>query len=841
MTPVRWEQVQAVFNEAIPLDEPEQAAFLARFCNSDIELREEVRRMIEEHRRADSILDRGLPDLAYRLVGSPLALPASRQIGAYQLIRPIGEGGMGVVYLAERTDTGKQVAMKFLPGAEMSPARRTLFTREIKTHAKLAHPCIAAQYDAGALSDGTPWFVMEYVQGQHFIDYFLTRQSTLETRLNIFRQVCHALEYLHDKGFIHSDLKSSNILIDESGTPRVLDFGIAKELQSIGEAVEGSPFELRMMTGAYAAPEWRQSGIVGKSTDVYSLGVIFHELLTGQRPLAPHGGLSKASQIPKVTQTAWRELEKIRCKALQTDSGERYRSVEAFRRDIDHFLQNEPLECVKATPWYRAERFVTRHRAAVSGGLLAALLFIGMGAFFTFRLAQERNVALAEVKHTKLVEEFLFNLFQGGDKVAGPATDLRVLTLLGRGEQEAKTLSRDPQLQAELYQVLGQINQQLGEFSNAGILLGASLKQKYAARSSPMDITESLLALGSLRLDQAKLADAARLARQALDLQRTQSPADSLAIARAQSLLGRVLVEQQRYGDGIVLLRQAEQIQSKREEAQADLAITLTGLSDAYFNLSRYPLAEFWTRQALALHEKLHGWNHPLVAIDLRNLGNIQIQTTHYVQAEKYLRDALNIDQNWYGEHHPETAVRQIELAQALEWQGHLAEAESLLQEALVGMQQSYGQIHPRVALAFNELEGLAFRQQRWDAAEQYARQAVDIYARTLGAKNQYTVVAQNNLASIYLKLKQYTRAEKIFSQSIAVLTEQNLSGTLNAGITRIKLGRSLTRQGRFREAAVQLRRGCAIVREKAGPNAEWILAVRPDFVAICRALGRSG
>ena len=770
--------------------------------------------MIQENSRADSLLYRGLPDLASRMLDTQLGI---QEIGAYTLVRQIGKGGMGLVYLAERKDTGKQVAMKFLTGGGMSPARRALFTHEIETHAKLSHPYIAAQYDAGELPDGTPWFVMEYVEGQHFIEYFQSKEAGLSDRLNLFRQVCQALEYLHSKGIIHSDLKPSNILIDESGTPRVLDFGIAKKTGEIA----GTPSALQLMTRAYAAPERIERGIVDHSTDVYSLGLIFCEMLDGRTP--------RASK---------RELDKICKKAVHPDPAERYRSVEALRRDIEHFQKYEPLEGPPASRGYRLERFTMRHRSAVIAGALAVLLFMGMAAFFTVRLARERNTAIAELNRKNLVEHFLFNLFQGEDKDAGPAADLRVSQLIGRGVQEANALTHDPELQAEFYLVLGRIYEQLGHFDEADGLLTRALKQRYDARAKAGDVAESLLALGELRLDQGRLTDASRIVNNALALQKAESPKDGLVTARTESLLGRVLFTTGHYNDALQLFRQAERIQAGRSDAQDDLAATLVGLSDVYFELGRGPDAAEHAQQAMALHEKLHGRNHPLVAVDLRNLGNIQQRVNHDSEAERSYRDAVAIEQAWYGDGHPETADMQIYLAQVLAKEGRMAEAQPLLDRAASTILRSYPESHPRVALVLNEIGDLYFQNKKWNQAEPYYVRALGVYRRTLGENNRLTTIVQNNLASIYLKQEQYSKAEKIFAEVVTTLLKLNVGDSIDAGITRIKLGRSLTRQHRYKEAEVQLREGCRIVTAQAGPNSEWVTAVQPDLALIKKALG---
>jgi len=298
------------------------------------------------------------------------------------------------------------------------------------------------------------------------------------------------------------------------------------------------------------------------------------------------------------------------------------------------------------------------------------------------------------------------------------------------------------------------------------------------------------------------------------------------------------MIVEGRYQDAIKTLRLARVTQSLPDADPSDLATTLVGLSDAYFDLSSYPEAEAWQQQALRLHQELHGRNYPLVALDLRNLGNIQTQTLHYKEAERDFREALSIQGKWYPEDHPEIADTQLELAQCLQRQGRLAEAEPLLNRVLIVFKKAYGEIHQRVAFVYNQLGMLASQQKHLDLAEQYDTRAVDIYRRTLGEKNQATTVAQNNLASVYLSREQYLKAEKDFEQVLAVLLSQDLGDTLNAGITRIKLGRALVRQYRYCEARPQFRQGVAIVAAKAGPSAEWIRAVKPDLDAIEKALG---
>jgi len=301
MDSARWDQIQSVFYEVVTRPESERLSILETACGSDEPLMADVLAMLEADSNTTSLLDRGLPDMAYQLVGTPFDPTYSREFGPYRLKRILGEGGMGVVWLAERVDAGNLVAIKFLPHAELSPARRERFAQEIRTLAKLKHPFIARLYDAGTLADGTPWFVMEYVEGAGFTEYCRQRPRSVEERLRLFRSVCEAVQYLHGQGIIHRDLKPSNIMVEGDGTPRLLDFGIARELQPQDESSDHTRAGLRFMSRDYAAPEWAREGIVGTYTDVYSLGVILYEMLTG-------GEKSIAADDPEKPSVAARRL-----------------------------------------------------------------------------------------------------------------------------------------------------------------------------------------------------------------------------------------------------------------------------------------------------------------------------------------------------------------------------------------------------------------------------------------------------------------------------------------------------------------------------------------------------
>jgi len=367
--PARWEQIQALFHAAADLPEAEQRRFLEASGGNDAALVAEVLALLHEDARGSSLLDRDLGTLADQMLGHSDPVPVD--FGPYRIRRMLGEGGMGVVYLAERADLGSMAAIKFLRDAWLSPARRERFAAEQRTLAQLNHPAIARLYDANTLPDGTPWFVMEYVEGVPLTAYCTAHQSGIVERLRLFRAVSEAVQHAHSQAIIHRDLKPSNILVTAGGVVKLLDFGIAKQLESLEVNADQTGTGLRLMTPAYAAPEQIGAGRIGTHTDVYSLGVVLYELLTGRLPFEVAGrtpgeieamirndlpvrpSIAARSTTPLppggsrpelVSGRSWADLDVLCLTAMHKDPARRYRTVDALIRDINHYLDHEPLE-----------------------------------------------------------------------------------------------------------------------------------------------------------------------------------------------------------------------------------------------------------------------------------------------------------------------------------------------------------------------------------------------------------------------------------------------------------------------------------------------------------------
>src|SRR5436309_761222 len=500
MDAARWERIQVLFHEVADLPGPAQRAFLETECRDDPALMGEVLGLLEEDARGESLLDRDVANVAGQVLeqGIPPAL-LDQDFGPYRMQRMLGEGGMGVVYLAERADLGSVAAIKILRDAWLSPDRRERFASEQRTLAQLNHPAIARLYDASTLPDGTPWFVMEYVEGIPLTKFCEEHASAMPQRLRLFRAVCEAVE--HAAG------------------------------------------------GSY---------------------------------------------VPSVSKRAWAELDVLCLTAMRKETERRYRTVEALIRDVDHYLAGEPLEARPDTLGYRLGKYVRRNWRPVSAAAASFIIVISLVVFYTVRLATARNAAVAEAARTQRIQRFMLNLFQGGDEAVGPADSLRVVTLVDRGVQDARSLDAEPAVQAELYQALGSIYQKLGKLDRADSLLRTALAQRRALFGSEhTEVAKSLVALGSLRVDQAEYKEAERLIREGLEMSKRQLRPGHPAIASATVALGQALEESGQYQEGIKVLEQAVRLRSAPGVTPtAELAASMRELANTHFYAGHLAVAE---------------------------------------------------------------------------------------------------------------------------------------------------------------------------------------------------------------------------------------------------------
>lgn len=802
--------------------------------------------LLAEDSREAFILDAGVGRAAERVLdgGLPSSL-TSLSFGPYRISSVLGEGGMGVVYLARRADLGSVAAIKILRDAWLSPARRERFASEQRTLAQLRHPAIAQIYDADTLPDGTPWFVMEYVDGLRLTDYAARRAPTIAERLRLFRAVAEAVQHAHSHAVIHRDLKPSNILVTATGEVKLLDFGIAKQLEPSGLAAEQTRTGLRLMTPAYAAPEQVRGGPVGTHTDVYSLGVVLYELLTGKLPfdlsnrtpgeadavIVEQEPLRPSAAAARTPKGFWSDLDVLCLTAMHKDPNRRYRTADALIRDVDHYLAGEPLEARPDSIRYRVGKFARRRWRPLVAAALAVIALGGTAVFYTLRLASARNAAVAEAARTARVQRFMLALFQGGDEAAGPSDSLRVVTLVDRGLQTARELDREPLIQAELYGTLGGIYQKLGHLDRADTLLRLALdRRRELLGGDNRDVAASLIALGMLRNAQADYGEAERLVRDGLHMgQRIGDPADPF-IGGATASLGQVLEDRGDYDKAIPVLDSAVSLLARSDSASPALSMAMSELANSHFYAGHFPLSDSLNRRVLVMDRAIYGARHPHVADDLINLGAVQSESGHFAEAERYYRQGLDIMQAWYGPTHPETASALTMIGRVVVQQGRLDEGAEMLSRALAIQERVYGPVHPRVASALNELGTVARQRGRWREAEADFKRMAAIYKSVYADKHYLIGIALSNLAGVYDMRKRYPEAERLFREVLRRYSDVLAPDHQLVGIALVRLGRTLQHESRYADAAAQSAAGYDILMKQSAPPAAWLNNARHDL-----------
>jgi serine/threonine-protein kinase len=754
-------------------------------------------------------------DLADRLLREQETEPAAPEdFGPYRFPpgRPLlGRGALGDVWLAEergQLGAGRYVAVKLLRRV----ADRDLAANEVRSQSRLVNSNIATLYSHGVLEDGTPWLAMEFVDGQPLDEYCRARNCSIHQRVELFHTVCEAVAYAHAENIAHGDLKPPNILVKSDGQPKLLDFGFARRLQNA--ATGQDPMQAVLgLTPAYAAPEQFQPGSAGFRADIYSLGVILYELLSDEIPfdvskrtlaeiLDLKAGTEQAAAPSLVTKHykelsrgGWRDLDALCLKAMARDPKERYASVDELLRDLDRFAGYQPLQARHPQPLtYRFGKFIRRYRRAVIAVSLAMLLCTAGVALYTVRLARARNEALAEAARTQRVKQFFLDVFEHAAEDARPAEKIRIANLfLDRGAADARSLSQDPAMQADIYQGLGALYREWGV----------------------LDRAENLL-------------------RQAVALDETHLPANHAQTLRAKLALGILLEEHGAYEEAIGIGNEVLRV----PPARSDYPKALKLLADANFHLGRVASAHSLSLQALEADRKVNGPSRPEIADDLMDLGNLEVSRGTYLEAEKYFRQALAINRAWFGKDSPEAADSATYVAQALNYEGgHEQEESSLLTAALASLEKARGEADFRVAFTLAQMGAAALERKHLDEAEEDYIRAVAIYRTIRGDEHQWVAVELANLASIYLAKKEYPRAEPIFRDVIHRLEKTVPENDVNIGIARIKLGHCLLCQKRYQGAESELLKGYEILNKRAVSSVSWLITARKDLVLVYRGL----
>jgi serine/threonine protein kinase/tetratricopeptide (TPR) repeat protein len=820
ISPDRWRTLSPYLDQALDIASDDRAAWLAAISTQDAALAADLQSILIQQRAVYESRFLEQPVLDPRL--TPTESMVGQVLGAYRLISPIGQGGSGSVWLAERCDGRFQgrAAVKLLNVALIGRAGEERFRREGTILAHLRHPRIAHIVDAGVSPTGQPFLVLEHVDGRSIDRYCDDHALGLEARLRLFLDVLEAVAHAHANLIVHRDIKPANVLVSVDGQVKLLDFGIAKLIEGNGPPGSLGSAEATALTregGAaltpqYAAPEQLSGGAVTTATDVYALGVLLYVLLTGQHPAGealrspatlikaivdveprrvsdavvsqnlPAETLARHAKHFGTTSSRLRralrgDLDTIVAKALKKSASERYGSVTALADDVRRYLRHEPISARPDTFRYRTATFVRRHVTGVAMSAAVVLLVGGLTVVHTVRLSTERDRAQREAAKAIKVSELLTGLLTSADPYArGAPGEPTVRALLDAGAQQVQTeLAGEPELQAEMLTLMGRTYRRLGVYDKAQIVLEQALasgQKAFGTEDARMGLT--LDSLGTLLADRGDYAGAERTLEEALRLRR------------------RVLGGE-----------------------HPDVAVTLTELARVYQDQGFNQRAEPLHREALAIRQKAIGGEHRETPVSLSGLASVLRLDGDLSGAAALLEQSLETNIKTRGEDHPNTASTNHDRALIAATRGDNRTAESLLRKALLDQRKALGERHPVVATTLNTLSHVLAHERRYDEAAPVQREAVEIARAALGTDHQLVAIYTINLGSVELDRKNAAAAESAIREGLRIRAHAPglvpsrrrtlLEDDWSLGATKSLLGAALTALRRYDEAEVLL------------------------------------
>jgi serine/threonine protein kinase/Flp pilus assembly protein TadD len=821
-----------IFMVALEREAPaDRRTYVAEACQGDEGLRQGVEALLAAHERAGSFLASPAVGAPALVDGPPVREGPGTVIGPYKLLEQIGEGGFGVVYMAEQHQpVRRKVALKVVkPGMD---TRQVVARFEVEQQALalMDHPNIAHVFDGGVTASGRPYFVMELVRGVPITVFCDQNQVPVRERLELFLSVCGAVQHAHQKGIIHRDLKPNNILVtlhDDKSVVKVIDFGIAKAIgQQLTDKTLFTNFAQMMGTPIYMSPEQAQmSGLdVDTRSDIYSLGVLLYELLTGMTPLDSErlrtaafdeirriireedpvtpsarmttlgqaGGkvsANRQSDPERLSKLFRSELDWIVMKALEKDRNRRYETASAFAADVERYLKDEQVQACPPSTAYRFKKFVRRNRgpviasAAIVIALIAGIIGTTIGLIGQARQRAEAQQQEQEAKNQAAIAEAVSQFqrdmlrstspFQSGDKV----TVLQVMTAALK-ELDAGKLKDKPLVEANVREIIGETLHELGRYSEAEPVLRKALELRRSALSAPhWGIAKSLQALAGTLQELGHLKESEFLMREALEMRRAVLPAEHSDIATSLARLGHLLVVEGKYTEAESLCREALDIDRQRLPAgHPDIVSSLRELGWLLQVEDKFAEAEPLCREALDIRRRNLPPAHPDISESLNVLAVVLARSGRLAEAEPLFREMLEIDRQSLPAGHPRIGQSVNNLATVLQEQGKLAEAEPLQREGLQMRRKSLPAGHAYIAQSLKNLAVLLQEQGKFAEAEPLAREALAIRRKALPAGHPDIAGSLQNLGSLLKDLGKFADGEAALLEAERILiTAQGL------------------------------------------------------------------
>ncbi|HEY9509234.1 MAG TPA: serine/threonine-protein kinase, partial [Verrucomicrobiae bacterium] len=809
----------AVFTEATQLAESERAAYLERACGGDRELRKRVETLLQAHDRVGDFLEHAQPKSTEARLGGFMAEKLGDRIGRYKLLQQIGEGGCGVVYMAEQEEpVRRRVALKIIKPGMDTKTVIARFEAERQALALMDHPNIAKIFDAGATESGRPYFVMELIRGIKITDFCDENSLPPEERLQLFVQVCLAIQHAHQKGVIHRDIKPSNVLVtrNEQGValPVVIDFGIAKATtnQRLTDKTLFTAFEMLIGTPAYMSPE--QAGLanveVDTRTDIYSLGVLLYELLTGatpfnaeallkagldeirrvireQEPDFPSTRLSKLTEAdlttvaqcrhtepPKLIRKVRGDLDWIAMKALEKDRTRRYATANGLAFDVQRFLANETILARPPSTFYKLRKTVLRNKVLFGGIVVIAGLLITGLIIVSASLAKERQARLkaeTETIKSRQVTQFLEDMLQGvGPSVAHGRDTAMMREILDRtARRVGSEMTNQPVVEAELRSIIGRLYQEIGNYEAAEKMHRAALtinRKLFGPASS-----ESAAALNDLSyalFKEGQLAEAETASAEALDIRQQIFGSEHRDVAASLNSLAVIYRHQRKLTDSESLSRQSVEIRQKLFGRQSlEVADSLHNLAIVLIDEGRKIESETTARELLAIRRKLLGSEDPLIAAALQDLAYVTGINGKSAESESLQQEALAMQRKLLGDAHPDVSISLSTVGERLRQQGNFGDAHAVLSSALSIQRKLLGDDSPAVLASLGSLALTLEQENQWPEAEAAHREALIGWRKQFGIEDPQPLTQLEGLVRALTAQHKFVEAEKLLGEAL--------------------------------------------------------------------------
>jgi serine/threonine-protein kinase len=881
--------VDDIIRRAAGVGPHERLAFVRNACGGDTALYDAV---LERVSASWEITD---TDHALAPEDVALALGETRQpgelIGPYRILRVLGQGGMGEVYLCERADDQyrKQVAIKLVSRGLISRQVQTRLRTERQILATLDHPNIARLLDGGTTEEGVPYLVMEYVDGEPIDEFCDRRGLTIAERLHMFQIVCSAVQAAHRNLIVHRDLKPSNILVTADGTPKLLDFGIAKllDVRQTSHTVAMTQADIRILTPDHASPEQIRGQHITTASDVYVLGVLLYELLAGRRPfrveglrlidierviceqqpMVPSQALNQAqagsaelertasqrrTTVARLRRQLSGDLDNIVMMAMRKEPERRYGSVELLSTDIANHTRGMPVIARKDTWGYRTRKFVSRHALGVmlAGGLVMLLAaFAGAMYVQAERIRQQRDEANAqraraeaEGKRATQVSNFLVDLFRRSDPTEHQGEKMTADEILERGARRIEVeLKQDPETQSHMMEAIGRVYLSAGDADSALPLLEHSLELRRILFGPEHVMTaSSMQSLASARREKGDYAEAEKLLTGALRIQESKLGADNDTVAATLSSLGAVLMDRGALDAAEKIYRQSLAVYvNKGNERDAGAIEAMNGLANVLTFRGDHAAAEPLYRRALDIDRDLRGTSHPDVAIEMANLATAMQMQGKLAAAEPLYVQSIEILRRVNGAEHPNTISILANYGWFLQLKGELDEAERVLREVLALRTRKLGERHLRVAYDKSNLADVLYERKRLDEAERLYRQAVENFETTLGPDHQYVAASLTGLARVYAEKGDEQRVAALVERAVTIWRRELPADHWRIANAQAALGLCLLRQKRYALAERNLLDNYANLEKQRGAGSADARRVRAWLVILYQDWGR--